>query len=453
MCKVIVNRLRLNQLYVGYRVEAIKTNGKHIFFDVTNELLNPFLRFFSTEEVSKGVIIDGREVGGVFFTDNESDVHEVETLSNGRKLVEKYYRCNPEYMSEEEYYNHLMSYINDGRVDLSKVEYGSFGDVPKVYSLLEKAAKGVDCNIQLFDEDDEYRNKGLLRFNVVFVDFRDRLEFIHNIMTLLNRKVWLPEVEIWNESDGEDGFVNPRKYKIPYVQDKSEFICISLEKFGIPNKKYLTMEEVMAHGSAGFGGFLSSANIRPEEELVALDELTLEYHCFGCTVPIPSVDGPNADPSDPKYRVKWVVPVKERKSSADKMSISRCNELISSFVTRSFHGNINFAFTRMMLMGFNANELAGRFGFTKEIYRDWLESADPELIAKARESLQQGKAKISLERYKELLNEVIDFVMVGESLSNSIRELFAIGFTANELVNQFNFNKEDVDQCLAEDIQ
>ena len=446
MCKIIVHRLRLNQLYVGYRVEAIKTNGKRVYFDVSNELLEPFLKLFDRENIAKGGVIEGREVGGVFITDNEKDVYEVETRSEGKMLVDKYFRCDPSYMSEDEYYNHLMSYIINSRVDLSKVECGGFGDVPKVYALLEKAAKGVDCNIQLFDEYGIYKKKGLLCFKVVFVDFRDQLEFIHNMLVLLNRKVWLPDVEVWREEDESTPL--QRKYKIPVTENKPEFIRTSLEKFGIPNKEHLLKNDYWVDGSAGFGGEMSCVNIRPEEEAVSLDEFTNEYYCFECTVPIPSVDDQNADPSDPKYRVKWINPVKEKKSSTDKLPVSRCNELISSFVSRSFHGNMNFAFTRMMLMGFNANELAGRFGFTKEIYRDWLESADPELITKARESLQQGKAKISLDRYMELLNEVIDFVMVGESLSNSIIELFAIGFTADELINQFNFNKEDVDRCL-----
>lgn len=47
-------------------------------------------------------------------------------------------------------------------------------------------------------------------------------------------------------------------------------------------------------------------------------------------------------------------------------------------------------------------------------------------------------------RYKELLNNVINHLSVGESNSNLIDKLLDIGFTKEELVEHFNFNKEDV---------
>lgn len=447
MCNVVVYRLRLNHLYVGYRVEATKTNGKRVYFDVSNELLEPFLKLFDRENIAKGGVIEGRDVGGVFVTDNEKDVYEVETRSKGKMLVNRHFRCDISGMCDEERYVHLKSYITGSRLNLSDVKYGSFGDVPKVYSLLEKAANGVECNILLLKDSLHLSEKRVLKLGVVFADLKEELSFIHNLLYLLNRKVWMPDVEVIDDKILETPSLR-KKHKIPYTEDKGVFIRDALSRFGIKDSGYLILRNAWIAGSAGFGGILSCGDIRPEEEY---DERNpMEYHCFICSIPIPE-EGSKDDGSEPRYRVKWADPVKERVSSKVFLSVSRCNELVSSFVCKTFEGDLCSAFTKMLHMGFNANEMAGRFGFTKSVYEDWLTTATPKDIIKAQTSMRLGKVKISTERYRVLLNELIDYVMVGESLSNSIMELFAIGFTADELVNYFNFNKSDVERCLDSD--
>ncbi len=51
---------------------------------------------------------------------------------------------------------------------------------------------------------------------------------------------------------------------------------------------------------------------------------------------------------------------------------------------------------------------------------------------------------MNLERAKELLNSVIDHFYVSEKSSDVIRKLLRIGFTEEELTNEFDFSKQDI---------
>ena len=51
-------------------------------------------------------------------------------------------------------------------------------------------------------------------------------------------------------------------------------------------------------------------------------------------------------------------------------------------------------------------------------------------------------------RYKKLLNSMIDYLLVGEKLTNVIDKLITIGFTKEELVNEFNFTESCVDYVI-----
>lgn len=51
---------------------------------------------------------------------------------------------------------------------------------------------------------------------------------------------------------------------------------------------------------------------------------------------------------------------------------------------------------------------------------------------------------MELERAKELVNILIEDMLVGEKISNVIEKLLELGFTAEELINEFSFSEEDV---------
>ncbi len=48
------------------------------------------------------------------------------------------------------------------------------------------------------------------------------------------------------------------------------------------------------------------------------------------------------------------------------------------------------------------------------------------------------------ERMKELLNQLVDYVAIGNDTKETIEELMKYGFTAEELVLYFNFSENDV---------
>ena len=54
------------------------------------------------------------------------------------------------------------------------------------------------------------------------------------------------------------------------------------------------------------------------------------------------------------------------------------------------------------------------------------------------------------ERCMTLLDQVIDHVIVGQNTKGAIHELLQIGFTKNELIHEFSFAKEDVEQVQEE---
>ena len=55
---------------------------------------------------------------------------------------------------------------------------------------------------------------------------------------------------------------------------------------------------------------------------------------------------------------------------------------------------------------------------------------------------------MTYERSMELLSEVVDYVSIANDTAETIEELLKMGFTSEELINDFSFSKEDVDDVL-----
>jgi hypothetical protein len=51
---------------------------------------------------------------------------------------------------------------------------------------------------------------------------------------------------------------------------------------------------------------------------------------------------------------------------------------------------------------------------------------------------------MSIERAIELLNNVVNWIAISENISTQIKTLLEIGFTSDELINQFNYDENDV---------
>lgn len=55
---------------------------------------------------------------------------------------------------------------------------------------------------------------------------------------------------------------------------------------------------------------------------------------------------------------------------------------------------------------------------------------------------------MTYKRNMELLSEVVDYVSIANDTAETIEKLLKIGFTSEELINDFSFSKEDVDDVL-----
>lgn len=56
----------------------------------------------------------------------------------------------------------------------------------------------------------------------------------------------------------------------------------------------------------------------------------------------------------------------------------------------------------------------------------------------------KGCDVMDLDRAKELLNALIEKALVGDSIYSVIQDLLHVGFTEDELVNEFGFDDDDV---------
>lgn len=52
------------------------------------------------------------------------------------------------------------------------------------------------------------------------------------------------------------------------------------------------------------------------------------------------------------------------------------------------------------------------------------------------------------ERMKELLNQIVDWVAIAENTSEQIKMLIQMGFTTNELIHEFHYSANDIQEWL-----
>lgn len=58
---------------------------------------------------------------------------------------------------------------------------------------------------------------------------------------------------------------------------------------------------------------------------------------------------------------------------------------------------------------------------------------------------------MTYERAMALLNEIINWVCIAESSKEAIRQLLSMGFSADELIDDFGWSLTDVQEVEAED--
>ena len=81
----------------------------------------------------------------------------------------------------------------------------------------------------------------------------------------------------------------------------------------------------------------------------------------------------------------------------------------------------------------------------KTFGRDWWYAPYEEIET---EKTKEDHKKMKTERAMEILNNVVNFVSAGNDTGDTINELLKYGFEAEELVNDFNFSKIDVEDGI-----
>lgn len=437
MSKVIVNRLRLNGEYVGYRIEATSCSGKTIFFDVSEELFRSFIKLFHTNHVYKGKVVNGREQNGVFVSDNETGVYEVTSWKQGQSLLNRHYfeftenGWEPAALWDESQYYGKSTYLHsftNGRVsDVSKCKYGNFGYVPQVYRLLVNSLNDTNCNLLYHIEQSEYEGK--LVFDVVFSEFLNGLYFVHNLLKQLGRDTWTPNMEIYyDEWDGASGV---KAYRFATGDYAIRFSEILLSMLGINYGEALECNEFSVYGSDG----MAEIGIWGKQDE---DGLHGELHRFSYEVPIPGYKEVRVNQKDPKFYVEWVTPVSNDGSACASISPKRCETLLSSAVSHLFDDVDCDTVDTLHCIGFYSSDMYNRFGIPVSALKEWFLGIGYEEDEAEKELFKCGKCAISNDRYMQLLNAVINYVYAQEV--NPKKTLLKIGFTEDELSDVFKLD-------------
>ena len=314
--EVLVDRLKLGNLYVGYRVNLVTAKGDPLAFDMEDSLLKPFLRLLCTNNVKKGCVISGKEVDGRFVTDNEKNVYEVETISMGAELLDRYYFGNIESIddiliteqeSDEENDNQAKENeaAEESRNGLDGLTNANFGDVPVAYEFINKAADGVACTIQCIEHPGAVISHIVIQ--CMFDDFREYLSFTYNLMSLLNRKLWTPVFTV----------------KDPFTFQTVSEIC---GRVMIPKSKNEFIADIIKH--LKLGNFHTTANrvdISGKDNACTFKTVARDVFVASYSIPTPGCCESNIDPKSfkaPFFRVQREKKLKE-KNTKRKLEVDR----------------------------------------------------------------------------------------------------------------------------------
>ncbi len=285
--EIVVNRLRLGKQYVGYRIDVVSEGQRVLSFDVADDLVKQFLELFHSDNIKKGVVIDGKVSNGFFVTSNEQCVHEVTSLEVGRYLLNRFYFFDMPISDDvlgatetseeaairekEEYQRYLDTLITGYRPNLKEEMYSDEGDIKHVYGYLEKAAEGVVCDIQYDVQPDKWSGRVYLRCH--FVDFREMLKFAYNLLGLLNRKTCSAYLEVeYLEEAGKPSKVL-KNSRIPRRGSQSQFVSSILKSLDLDGSKRISVTDIEI---VSYGGGLAGGDVDIGDEG---DTFVLSYEC------------------------------------------------------------------------------------------------------------------------------------------------------------------------------
>ena len=210
---VVVNKLNLGKETLGYRFDILENYEKLISLDVSKEYVNYMLKIIGKDNIKKGVIIQGNIVNGLFITSNEEKVVEVTNKKQAESILEKYF-----YSSDKEI-NEVLDGVNStkeglmeskitGHIDtLENTQFAKFKVIKDDYNTVLKCAKGFKCNINVFEDQDDYG--GSLRIPVSFSNPIDALKYSYKLDKALGLKESRINLAKVKEGSGYTDFMFP----------------------------------------------------------------------------------------------------------------------------------------------------------------------------------------------------------------------------------------------------
>ena len=189
---VVVNKLNLGKDTVGYRVDIVDMyRTKIVSVDISENRIKPFLKMVGSVKVSKGVIIPGKLVNGLFVTGNDDNIVEVRPKAQADEILNKYF-----FNSDEEVKNildgidcteeELIRKNITGHVDtLVGTSFGVYRKVQNDYNTMMKALKGFKYN--LYVEENQDRNSGDLQISADLATRNEALKVYYNFEKAMGR--------------------------------------------------------------------------------------------------------------------------------------------------------------------------------------------------------------------------------------------------------------------------
>lgn len=190
---IVVNKLVLGDKLMGYRFDIKENGSKLISLDINKGIVKAFLSLVEKDKIIKGYVIKGKIVGDMFVTDNEENVIQVTGKNQAIELLGKYYYGVSDdsidglldditSTKEDENKKYLEEFFSKPSMSLEGIRYEDFGYVPLVYSLIRKCSSGIDCRIDINDEEvDRYSAKVI--FNIYFKSLEDAARYLREYYT------------------------------------------------------------------------------------------------------------------------------------------------------------------------------------------------------------------------------------------------------------------------------
>jgi hypothetical protein len=328
MKEIVVNRLRLQGKYIGYRVNLMEGTKRVVSFDVSDDKvgIKGFLKMFRSNDIKKGVVIDGTLSGNMFVTPDETNVFEVTDKACAERLLDKYYfnessvelddliditetqkevaerkeRTKREVVDCERRKKIRSLESRKPHIDsIDKFEYKDYDGIPYAYKAFAEAIKGTHAYFSIEDIGG-YDEDSTLHFQGSFIDFIDFLQFTYNLRRFLQE----PEMTVFSASvstpNGAVQIASVENASVSCECSQDKFLHTILSMLALPTKDRILCEDFKISWSDDYFPCLDSEDgvfcVHENLEYPGYCELKydssdeydeVEYHYSGTYLPVP----------------------------------------------------------------------------------------------------------------------------------------------------------------------